>query len=97
MATLKKRGWSLRQIALAEGYRDEGVTLGGAARKPSPIAEGILARYLGYDHPKQIWPSRYDAKGLPNRRIGRAPMRGVPPVKATTRAASRNPQKIASA
>lgn len=97
MAALHKRGWSLRQIALAEGYADEGATLGGTSRKPSPIAEAILARYLGVDHPMRIWPSRYDAAGLPNRRIGRAPMRGLPPAKATTHTAARNPQKAANA
>lgn len=91
-AAIQKRGWSLRQIALVEGYTDEGSTLGGVARKPSPKAESILAAYAGVEHPMVIWPSRYDNKGNPNRRIGRAPKRGQPPVKATTRAGRGNPQ-----
>ena len=97
LAALKKRGWSLRQIGVDEGY-EEGNTLGEAARRPYPKAEAILARYIGVDHPMVIWPSRYDASGKPNRRIGRAPMRGVKPkAKGTTGAVSRNPQKAARA
>ncbi len=92
MAAIHKREWSLRQIALKEGYTDQGSTLGGAARKPSPKAEAILAAYAGVAHPMEIWPSRYDKNGSPNRRIGRAPKRGQPPTKATTRSASGNPQ-----
>ncbi|HEY0503589.1 MAG TPA: helix-turn-helix domain-containing protein [Lysobacter sp.] len=97
MAALKKRGWSLRQVGIAEGYPD-GSSLGEAARKNYPKAEAILAAYIGVDHPKRIWPSRYDAAGNPNRRMGPAPMRGRPPVgKATTRISRRNPQKAAGA
>jgi Ner family transcriptional regulator len=97
LAALKKRGWSLRQIAIAEGYQDQGSTLGKAAREPAPKSEDILARYAGIDHPMVIWPSRYHRDGSPNRRIGRAPMRGQPPVKATTAARARNPQRSAVA
>lgn len=97
MAAIHKREWSLRQIALAEGYTDEGSTLGGVARKPSPKAEAILASYAGMRHPMDIWPSRYDEKGNPNRRIGRAPKRGQPPLKATTARGGRNPQKAVRA
>lgn len=95
LAALKKRGWSLRQIGKDEGY-ENGNTLGEAARNPYPKAEAILARYAGVAHPMQIWPSRYDAKGRPNRDLGRKPMRGVRPLgKGTTGAAARNPQKAA--
>ncbi len=92
---LRKRGWSIRQIAIAEGYEDQGSTLGKAARTPSPKSEAILAAYAGVDHPKAIWPSRYHPDGTPNRRIGRTPMRGQPPVKAITPLRNRNPQKAA--
>lgn len=92
LAALRKRGWSLRQIGPLEGY-SEGNVLGLAARRPYPKVEAILARYIGLDHPMEIWPSRYDAEGKPNRRIGRAPMRGRPPTKATTLPARGNPQK----
>jgi Ner family transcriptional regulator len=77
VAALHKRGWSLRQIGMAEGYPD-GAALGEAARRPYPKAEAILARYLGADHPMRIWPSRYDSTGRPNRRSGPLPMRGRP-------------------
>lgn len=97
LAALRKRGWSLRQVGAAEGYAD-GNTLGEVARRPYPKAEATLARYIGVDHPMVIWPSRYDAKGKPNRRIGRAPMRGqTPSAKGTPAASRRNPQRAVSA
>lgn len=89
LAALHKRGWSLRQVGIEEGYPD-GTALGEAARRPYPKAEAILASYLGVDHPKVIWPSRYDAAGVPNRRMGPAPMRGERPRKATTASPVRN-------
>lgn len=97
MALLRKRGWSLRQIAITEGYNDNGRTLQGASKKPSPKAERILAAYAGIEHPMQIWPSRYDRQGLPNRAMGRPPLRGKPPVKRITPVLAGNPQKAAAA
>lgn len=97
LAALRKRGWSLRQIAIAEGYSDQGSYLGKAAREPAPKCEAILAAYVGVEHPMVIWPSRYHPDGTPNRRIGRAPMRGQPPAKATTPLRARNPQRSAAA
>lgn len=96
LAALRKRGWSLRQVGYREGYADSN-TLGEVARRPYPKAEATLARYIGVKHPMEIWPSRYDHRGKPNRRIGRAPMRGLTPGKATTAVARRNPQKQARA
>jgi Ner family transcriptional regulator len=97
LAGLRKRGWSLRQVGLDCGYAD-GNALGEVARRPWPKGEKIIAAYLGKDHPKEIWPSRYDAEGNPNRRHGRAPMRGQKPCrKATTGLPRCNPQKAASA
>ncbi len=88
---LHKQGWSLRQIGIREGYPD-GSALGEAARRPYPLAEKILAHYLGVDHPMQIWPSRYDSNGNPNRRRGPAPTRPAEtPDKATIPAVRRNP------
>jgi Ner family transcriptional regulator len=97
MAAIRKNGWSLRQIALAHGYAT-GTALGDVARRAWPKGEAILAVYVGVDHPKVIWPSRYDAEGRPSRRSGRAPMRGKkPPSKATTGLMCRNAQTRASA
>lgn len=76
VAALHKAGWSLRQVCLAEGYPEDSSALGEAARRPFPKAEAILARYIGVDHPKVIWPTRYDQSGVPNRRRGPSPMRG---------------------
>lgn len=90
---LHKAGWSLRQVGIAEGYPD-GAALGETARRPYPKAEAILARYIGIKHPMEIWPSRYDYSGKPNRRRGPAPRRGKPPIKgqATTATSGRNTQ-----
>lgn len=96
LAALAKRGWSLRQIGMAEGYPD-GSALGETARRAYPKAEAILAAYAGIDHPMVIWPSRYDAHGNPNRRRGPAPRKGTPPRKATTHVPAGNPQKAAAA
>lgn len=79
LSALAKRGWSLRQVALAEGYPD-GRALGETARRPYPKAERILARYMGVEHPKVVWPSRYDADGHPNRPRGSPLKRGLPPL-----------------
>ena len=93
MALIRKRRWSLRQIALREGYA-HGNVLGEAKRRPYPKVEAVLASYAGIDHPMKIWPSRYDANGKPNRAFGPKPRRhGLPPVKATTRSAGGTPQK----
>lgn len=96
LAELHKSGWSLRQVGIEEGYPD-GSALGEAARRPYPKAEAILARYVGVDHPKVIWPSRYHPDGTPNRRLGPAPMRGERPRKATTARRGGNPQTRAFA
>ena len=84
LAAIRKRGWSLRQIAMTEGYA-HGNVLGEAKRRPYPAAERILAAYAGVPHPAHIWPSRYDGEGNPNRTPGPKPMRGAPPVKKTAR------------
>lgn len=90
LAALRKRGWSLRQIAKEENYA-HGNVLGGVARHPYPKAEAILAAYAGVAHPMEIWPSRYDAKGNTNRPMGRPVMRGQKPVpKGSTLVAGRN-------
>lgn len=91
LAAIRKRGWSLRQIAKAEGYTD-GNALGEAARRPYPKAEAIIAAYAGVEHPMVIWPKRYDASGKPNRPMGPKPRFRQPPVKAITPVGGRNPQ-----
>lgn len=91
MAAIRKRGWSLRQIAAEEGYA-HGNVLGEAARRPYPRAEAILAAYAGVKHPMLIWPSRYTADGRPARPMGRPKLRGQAPVKGITPLRHGNPQ-----
>lgn len=91
MAAIRKRGWSLRQIAEKEGYA-HGNVLGEAARRPYPKAEAILASYAGVTHPMLIWPSRYTADGQTARPMGRPKLRGQAPVKRITPLRSGNPQ-----
>lgn len=62
VAALRKRGWSLRQLSREHGYVP--TALANALRMPWPKAEGIIANAIGVE-PKTIWPSRYDATGLP--------------------------------
>lgn len=73
LTALHKAGWSLRQLAIANGY-DDGAPLGEAARRPFPKAERIIARAIGIE-PQELWPTRYDDSGQPNRRRGPAPRR----------------------
>lgn len=66
MAALRKteEGWTLRGLSLASGYSANAV--GVALRRSWPAVELIIANALDV-HPRQIWPSRYTADGLPRR------------------------------
>jgi len=94
-AALDKAGWSFRQLGLHYGY-ENGNSLNDVLRKPWPKAERIVAAALGVK-PQAIWPSRYDADGTPNRRMGRAPKRPphIKPLQGTTRVRAGNPQRKA--
>lgn len=98
-AAVEKAGWSLRQLGFANGYTGDS-SLSEVFRRPWPKAEGIIADAIGRSA-QEIWPSRYDADGNPNRLQGRAPKRPshivLPKAKATTRSGARNPQKAARA
>lgn len=85
LAALRKQGWSLQQVAKEEGYKRSSA-LGHAADRPYPKAEEIIARYVGVDHPKVIWPSRYNADGTTNRPRGRPALRGRRPARRGSRA-----------
>jgi len=56
VAALKKAGWSLRQLSVANDYKPG--TLNLAMRKKWPKAESIIAKAIGLP-PWAIWPSRY--------------------------------------
>jgi Ner family transcriptional regulator len=73
VAALRKKGWSLQQLALHHGYAGR-TSLSSALAAPYPKAEAIVAEALGVA-PQEIWPSRYNADGTPNRKRGSKPMR----------------------
>lgn len=95
-AALDKAGWSLRQLGIHYGYSQKSSPLGEVFRKPWPKVERIIAAAIGVK-PHEIWPSRYDSTGKPNRRMGRAPKRPphIKPVKGSTPTSGGNPQKAA--
>lgn len=77
-AALEKAGWSLRRLSRHHGYLSDWFK--HAFRRPSPIAEGIIAAAINL-HPAMIWPSRYDAAGHPLVPIkrGRVVPENIPP------------------
>lgn len=95
-AELDVAGWSLRQLGFENGYTGDS-SFSEVFRRPWPKVEGIIANTLGRK-PHEIWPSRYDAAGKPNR-PGRGPKRPahIKRSKATTHASGRNTQKAVSA
>jgi Ner family transcriptional regulator len=62
LAALKKRGYSLAGLSVANGYHP--TAAGKALKQPWPAVERILADALGTE-PHAIWPSRYDDEGQP--------------------------------
>lgn len=52
--------------SLAEKCKVATSTIFLAFAKPYPACEKRIADAIGV-HPKEIWPSRYDAEGIPNR------------------------------
>ncbi|MFZ6655631.1 helix-turn-helix domain-containing protein [Undibacterium sp. TJN19] len=63
-AELEKAGWTLRKLALANGY------VAGVMCHPLnqqyPKAEAIIAKAIGVQ-PQTIWPSRYNQDGTPKK------------------------------
>lgn len=73
VAGLRMKGFSLRQLALLNGYGNPN-SLTPALRRPYPLAEALIAEALGMSA-KDIWPSRYGSDGQPNRgRSGQKPL-----------------------
>ncbi len=70
-AALEKAGWSLSRLSIHHGYNRS--VLKSALIKPYPKAERLIAEALSI-RPQIIWPSRYDAYGIPNRPRGRKPV-----------------------
>ena len=65
-AAIRMTGQSLSSLAKAHGY--EPSSFYWALKRPWPAVEAIIAHHLD-KRPKDIWPSRYDRRGLP--RAGR--------------------------
>jgi len=64
VAALRKKNWSLRQLSMH--YHLSPGTLKAAIQAPYPNGEKLIADAIGVK-PWDIWPSRYDANGQPNR------------------------------
>jgi Ner family transcriptional regulator len=64
LAALKKRGYNLARLSVANGYHP--TAAGKALKQPWPAIERLLAEAIGVT-PQEIWPSRYDAAGNPRR------------------------------
>lgn len=70
----KRRAWVIYQVSLtgrslAQVAREHGVkkqTLYRAFDTPYPRMERVIAQELGLE-PQQVFPERYDDRGLPNR------------------------------
>jgi Ner family transcriptional regulator len=66
-AALEKKGWSLTRLSQANSYSK--TLVAKALHRPYPNMEKIIGKALG-THPMNIWPSRYDENGRPNRLMG---------------------------
>ncbi len=95
VAALRMKGYSLRQLALLNGYGNAN-SLTKALHKPYPLAEALIAEAIGVN-PWVIWPSRYGSDNKPNRGpSGQKPL--LPPNAKPSRLRKvRNPQKAARA
>lgn len=82
VAEVRKAGWSLQQLAIHHGYARQAFSK--ALHGPYPRVERLIAEALRLS-PQDIWPTRYDASGTPNRRPGPKPRR---PDQAAKRKAS---------
>lgn len=96
----KRRGWIIYQLtlqgrSLASVARKAGVrrqTLYQVFLKPYPRMEKVLADALAMT-PQHLFPERYDADGLPVRRMGRPRKVSCHGSKHTTQTTRRNVKK----
>ncbi len=65
---LRLRGLSLRKLSREHGYCPSSAS--NALYFPWPKMERLIAHALGVT-PQEIWPSRYNEDGTPNRSMGR--------------------------
>lgn len=69
-AAIRKRGWTLKELAEANGMAKQNIALAIRQRVSEP-AEEVIASFLDMD-PREIWPSRFRDDGK------RIRLRGVP-------------------
>jgi Ner family transcriptional regulator len=67
LAALKKRGNSLAALSVANGYHP--TAAGKALKRRWPALEVLIAEAIGVPA-RDIWPSRYDADGVSQGRMG---------------------------
>lgn len=60
VAALHKRGYSLRQLSVAQGFAP--TSLSNVLHRQVPSWQKIIADVIGVS-PLEIWPSRYDEDG----------------------------------
>lgn len=89
VAALHKRGLSLRQLALTNGYNSR--SLSQTLRAPMAQGEVIISGALGVT-PQTLWPSRYDGQGqrLDRRSSQRCPACGYIHSKSAARSVNVN-------
>lgn len=88
-AALRKRGWTLRRLSIANGYSPSSFT--NCMRARYPFVQEVIAKVIGVK-PWEIWPSRYDAQHRPIylRRPARARARKNPRPESTGRVHEHN-------
>lgn len=64
MAAIRMRGSNGVKLSLSAGYSPNSVHV--TLSDPWPAVEAIIAQFIG-TRPQLIWPSRYDATGVPLR------------------------------
>ena len=88
IAALRKRGITLRALAVQHGLKDSsGMSV--ALVRSLPVNEKRIADALGL-HPKEIWPSRYNEDG--SRKL-----QGFRAIQCTAAAAARNGHALMAA
>jgi len=73
VAAIHAAGTSLRKLSIAKGYAAG--TLAVTLHTPWPKGEKIIAEAIN-EHPKDIWPTRYDEEGNPLSGFGQRKERG---------------------
>jgi Ner family transcriptional regulator len=91
VAELRMKGYSLRQLAILNGYGNPN-SLSTVLHRPYPLAEGIVAEALGVK-PDAIWPTRYGPDGKPNRGAGGRKVQLPPGAKPSKLRLIRNAQR----